>query len=769
MKKYFVLLTLCFSVCSFAQIVNIPDANFKTKLIALGVDTNNNAEIEVSEALAITNLDVSSSSISDLSGIESFTNLINFDCHSNQITFLNINSLVNLQVLNANDNLLSTFSILGLSNLTHLSLSINNLSSLDASGLFNLLVLNCSDNLIASLNVSGLTNLIELNCSNNKLVSIDLSNLDNLQRLICAGNHLDTINVINLSNLDRLHCDNNGLTSLDLSGLSLLFEVNCSNNLITSINLSGLESLNNFYCSSNELTTLDFSNIPDLFILECQNNQLETLFLKNGKVENTLVFSDNPNLTYICADEDQVASIQTMAATNVVVNSYCSFTPGGNFNTINGTIKFDQVGDGCDATDNILPFVRFEMQSPTNQVEFSSNAVGEYAAYAMLGEYVVTPIIENPSWFTITPENATVTFDNTDNNFVTQNFCITPTDIHSDAAIVITPLNQPVPNTNVTYQIVFRNKGTQPLFGVISLNYDDGALDYVDSSIFPDNQVGGQLDWNYIELLPFETRTFLVTFNVGQAVPIDYVLQLTSQISTSLTDEIPLDNQFLYKHKVVSFSNSNTITCLQGEIAPVTLIGEYLDYAVDFENTGLAPIENAVIKFQINPTMFDANSIQIQEATDTAFLRKNGNVVEVILQQVNIDTGGHGNVLLKIKSQPTLQEGDSVINVASIYFDYNAPIITNEAETTFKILNNPSFQSDESITVFPNPTASIININCNNTVKKVELYDVQGRLLQIQMVDSTTTSLDISSKTSGIYFAKITSEKGVKVEKISKE
>ena len=769
MKKYFVLLTLCFSVCSFAQIVNIPDSNFRIKLIALGVDTNSDGEIQESEALAITNLDVSSSSISDLSGIESFTNLINFDCHSNQITFLNINSLVNLQVLNANENLLSTFSILGLSSLTQLSLAINNLSSLDASGLFNLLGLNCSDNPITSLNLSGLTNLIELNCSNNQLVSIDLSNLDNLQRLVCAGNHLDTINVTNLSNLDRFHCDNNGLTSLDLSGLSLLFEVNCSNNLITSINLSGLDSLNNFYCSSNELTTLDFSSIPDLFILECQNNQLETLFLKNGKVENTLVFFDNPNLTYICADEDQVASIQTIAGTNVVVNSYCSFTPGGNFNTITGNIKFDQVGDGCDATDIALPFVQFEVQGPTNLVEVSSNALGEYAAYTMIGNYLVTPIIENPSWFTITPENATVSFTTTDNNIVNQNFCVTPIDIHADVSIVITPLNQAVPGSDVTYQIVFKNKGTQPLFGVTSLSYDDAALDFVGSSILPDIQIGGQLDWNYIDLLPFESRSFLITFNVGNFVATDYVLQLTAQITTSLTDEIPLDNQFLYKHGVVSFSNSNTITCLQGGVAPLTQIGEYLDYVVEFENTGLAQVQNAVIKFEINPIMFDVNSMLIQESTDNTYLRKNGNVVEVILQQLNIDTGGHGNVLLKIKSQATLQEGDLVINVANIYFDYNAPIVTNEFETVFKLLNNPSFPSDESITIFPNPTASIINIYCNNAIKTVELYDVQGRLLQTQIVESATTSLNLSDKTNGIYFAKITSENGVKVEKISKE
>lgn len=749
MKKYFVLLTLCFSVCSFAQIVNIPDANFKAKLIALGVDTNNNVEIEVSEALAINNLDVSFSNISSLVGIEEFVNLQLLNCQNNQLTALDITLNVNLITLNCVE---------------------NQLTSIDISQNINLQTFYCNLNQLTSLDVSQNVNLINLYCKENQLTSLSVVQNNNLQILNCELNQLTSLDVSQNLNLQNLNCNSNALTSIDISQNPNLQVLSCNSNQLSNINVSNNLSLFTINCNTNQFTSLDFSQNINLMQFDVSNNsQLATLFIKNGKSETQIIVANNPNLVYVCTDEEQVNFIQALVGSNTVVNTYCSFTPGGNFNTIIGTIKYDQVGDGCDDTDNALPFVRFGVQGPTNQAEVSSNALGEYTAYAMIGDYLVTPVIENPSWFTISPENATVTFDNTDNNFVTQNFCVTPTDIHADAAIVITPLNQPVPGSTVTYQIVFRNKGTQPLFGVTTLNYDEGALDFVSSTVLPDNQIDGQLDWNYIDLLPFESRSFLITFNVGNFVAIDYVLQLTAQITTSLTDEIPSDNQFLYKHKVVLSSNSNTLTCLQGEIAPITLIGEYLDYAVQFENTGSAQVQNAVIKFQIDPTMFDANSMQIQEATDNTYLRKNGNVVEVILQQLNIDTGGHGNVLLKIKSQPTLQEGDSVINIANIYFDYNTPIITNDVETTFQILNNPSFPSDESITIFPNPTASIINVNCDNTIKKVELYDVQGRLLQIQIVDSATTSLDMSNKTNGIYFAKITSEKGIKVEKISKE
>ena len=749
MKKYIILLTLCFSVCSFAQIVIIPDANFKAKLIALGVDTNNDNDIDQGEAIAINNLDVSFSNISSLVGIEEFVNLQILNCQNNLLTTLDISQNVNLITVNCVE---------------------NQLTSIDLSQNSNLQTFYCNTNQLTSLDLTQNPNLVNLFCKDNQLNSLNISQNQNLQSLNCSNNLLSTINVSQNANLFVLNAAFNQLTSLDISQNTNLQMLYCTFNQLTNIDVSTNSSLTTIICGANQFTTLDFSQNINLDQLDVSNNsQLTNLFIKNGKIESSITLVNNPNLAYICSDSSQVNFVQSIVGSNTVVNTYCSFTPGGNFNTINGSIKFDQVGDGCDATDNVIPYVRFEVQSTNDQIDVSSNALGEYATYGMVGSYVVTPIIENPSWFLISPENATVTFDNTNNNFVTQDFCVTPTGIHADAAIVITPLSQAVPGSNVTYQIGFRNKGTQPLFGGISLNYNDSALDFVSSTVLPDNQVSGQLNWSYIDLLPFETRSFLVTFNVGNFVAIDDILQFTAQITTSLTDEIPLDNQFLYKHKVVSFSNSNTLTCLQGEIAPVSLIGDYLDYAVRFENTGLAQVENAVIKFEFDPSMFDASSIQLQESTNTTYLRKNGNVVEVILQQLNIDTGGHGNVLLKIKSQPTLQEGDSVINKSSIYFDYNIPIVTNEVETTFDVMNNTNFPSDASIAIFPNPTASIININCNNTIKTIELYDVQGRLLQTQIVDNATASLDISNQTNGIYFVKITSEKGVKVEKISKE
>jgi hypothetical protein len=114
-----------------------------------------------------------------------------------------------------------------------------------------------------------------------------------------------------------------------------------------------------------------------------------------------------------------------------------------------------------------------------------------------------------------------------------------------------------------------------------------------------------------------------------------------------------------------------------------------------------------------------------------------------------------------------LVTGDSVNKSASIFFDYNFPVDTVPAVTTFASLSNSIFEFDNSISVYPNPTNSRININSDFNINSIEVYDVQGRVLETVLGNSKT--LDISGKQNGIYFLKITTDKGNKIEKIVKE
>ena len=113
MKKTTLLVAIIF-VASFvtAQIVNIPDANFKAALIAnLSINTNGDGEIQVGEALATDSINVSYKHILDLTGIEAFTKIIYLDCSYNMLSTLEISNNINLIKLRCSDNSINKLDV----------------------------------------------------------------------------------------------------------------------------------------------------------------------------------------------------------------------------------------------------------------------------------------------------------------------------------------------------------------------------------------------------------------------------------------------------------------------------------------------------------------------------------------------------------------------------------------------------------------------------------------------------------------------------------
>jgi len=155
----------------FGQQTYVPDTNFEQALINLGYDTGApNGYIPTSNINTIIYLNINSENISDLTGIEDFTALIDLHCYNNQLT------------------------------------------SLDVSTNTALITLYCYNNQLTSLDVSTNTALITLYCNKNQLTSLDVSNNTALTRLYCYSNQLTSLDVRNGNNnlLDTMFsCLNN--------------------------------------------------------------------------------------------------------------------------------------------------------------------------------------------------------------------------------------------------------------------------------------------------------------------------------------------------------------------------------------------------------------------------------------------------------------------------------------------------------------------------------------------------------------------------------
>ncbi len=773
MKKTLLLLSLLFLGIVQAQIVNIPDANFKDKMVnastdnpaardinynPIVVDTNNDGEIQQSEALAVYVIHVGGANISSFVGIEAFSNVQEVVAGSNNLTTFDATVLPNLKKIFISDNYnLISINVSGMTSLEELYISSNALASLNLSSLPNLKKIHCGENDLTSLTISGLPNLTHINLQENFY-----GDPSTLQELIISD--LPAIREIDIENCQ--------LSSLDVSGIPSLRAFLAAHNPFNQLDLSNLPLLMRIDLSYSQITSLDLGNCLVLNTINFQHNpQLKYINLKNGSACNLYLISQNPALKYICIDaEEETAILEDLAfynVTNVQVNSYCTFTPGSEYNIITGSLLFDNEGNGCDTNDTVISNIKLNINDGTESGSTISST-GVYSFYTQSGTFTVTPDFES-DYFTITPPFAEINFTEVDSLVTTQNFCLTPNGNHPDLDIVIVPFGAR-PGFDADYKIIYRNKGNQTLSGGIAFAYEEDVMDFVSANPSEDSSSSGTLTWNYTGLAPFQQREILVTLNVNgpmetPAVNIDDNLQFTATINPITGDDTPLDNVFGLKETVIGSFDPNDITCLEGDSVNPDKIGEYLHYNINFENTGTAPATFIVVKDVIDTAQFDMATLQMINASHPVQAKITGNKVEFRFDDINLGPEGKGNVVFKIKTLNTLQTNDDVTQQADIFFDYNWPIQTNEATTVFEVLSRGEFERDNSVKVYPNPSNGMVNITAASEIRSVELYDIQGRLLQAGSNDS----LDISGRAAGMYFVKVLTEAGMKVEKVVKK
>lgn len=818
-----------------AQIVNIPDANFKAKLLEaspsntiaqnnsnqyIKIDINDDGEIQESEALLVRKLNVSNSNISSLEGINSFSNLSELRANNNYLSYLNINDLDFLYLEN-----------------NQFSLQENLI--LNSNG-FVLNFIDLSNNLLNSFNLGQFmsdNNLIDLvlKLNNNPLESINLNNDTNtigILQLYLHNTLLQNV-VINSSYFDGGYFSfkNNPLLqelqfelpsvstylyiedNLLLEQISLNSQISTNsidffiknNPLLVNLELNNIKSSNDAIIENNPISNFTLLNC-DLYWLELINSNIQSLDLSQSKY-NEIILKDNlllefinlknginsfvdgldvlsenlPELKYICVNEWQIEDFQNYLSVyfpDVNVNSYCSFVPGGEFYTIQGNTKLDLENNVCDENDIDFPNMKFNITNGSISGTIISNTSGNYSIPVQAGTHTITPVFENPTYFNVSLPSVAVTFPAQTSPFA-QNFCVTPNGVHQDVEVVIVPLDAAIPGFDATYKLVYKNKGNTTVSGSISLTYMDNVMDFLEANPVQSSIEPNILNWNYTNLQPFETRYITVSFNLNspQETPAlngGDVLNFTAIIDPISGDEMVSDNTSTLNQEVVNSFDPNDKTCLEGSVVSTELIGQYVHYVIRFENIGTIFAQNVVVKDEIDVSKFDLNSLIVLSASHQQWTRINGNKVEFIFENIQLpfppSEERHGYIAFKIKLKNNLTVGDTFSNFAIIYFDYNFPIITEPATTTIEALSNPDFEFSNFVKLYPNPASATITIESQTiNLKAVEIFNSLGQLIQAIPNDNNRLSIDVSNLSTGTYFVKVHSDKGVGVSKFVKQ
>ena len=866
MKTFYFTLVLLFTCVIQAQTINFTDIELKNKLLEanpseiiakdidgnyVAIDTNTDNEIDVTEALAIYQLDVKSSNITDLSGLENFTNLTRLEINLNEISVFDGTAFTNLEYLNFSNNLLTSVDVTGLvslqifwaygnpfntidlstlSSLEFLNIDYcDNLTSLDVSNLTNLTDLSCSSNdTMTSLNLSGCTALEDLNCQYGALTSLDLSGLSNLSTMFAENNNISTIDVTGAVSLGNLNIAFNQITTLTVQDLPVLQSISATGNMISNFDIQNCPLFFTLTMGDNQLTTLDLSNVPNTTIADVSNNSinnliladnnelvqiglsnnllteinlnscvnlnwgsfdnnpnLESILLKNGSIESLFNININnlPNLQYVCADEEQLNDVQNWLSNNgygnININTYCSFNPGGEFFEIQGQSQFDFDNDGCSITDAMVPFMTYTISDGSNDGIAIADSTGVYRIPVQVGSYTVTPISIDPALFDVIPSNFVVDFPQEASPFE-QDICIVPNSVVNDLETILIPLTPARPGFDSDYQLMVKNVGNQVLSGNANLSYPASLVTFLESDVPFESSDIDSFTWNFNDLSPFQSFTVNMTFNVNPPtdpdfpVNIDDVLTYIATANPITDDFTPDNNVFSLDQIVVGSFDPNDILCLQGENILLDDVGNYVHYRIRFENTGTFPAQNIVVENIIDIQKFDLSSLKVLSGGHEFVTRITGNKVEFIFENINLpfdDANNDGYIIYKIKTQPTLDQGDTFVNSANIYFDFNFPIETNNYSTTV-ITDNLSvndFEMFDSVTIYPNPVKDVLTFRAKSKIQNIQIFNLLGKLIKEMKPTKSTHDINISQLSSGVYFIHFQSENKKVTKKFVKE
>jgi uncharacterized repeat protein (TIGR01451 family) len=305
----------------------------------------------------------------------------------------------------------------------------------------------------------------------------------------------------------------------------------------------------------------------------------------------------------------------------------------------------------------------------------------------------------------------------------------------------------------------------------------NATINFVHDALMSLNYAG----WN---LSNYNLGTRTLTFNMGAVAPggtgsvyFNFTIPTTTLPGTTYSqyaeilpiagDAMPADNQVTLPGTVVSSFDPNDKSVTPDGM--ITVDDSVFTYRIRFQNTGTDTAFTVAIRDTIDANL-DIYSLEVLGASHyyTMDVAAPGAVVftfnNIMLADSNInEPASHGHIIYRVKSKRNLPLGTSIRNRAAIYFDYNAPVITNTTLNTLGATSaDPDLVVSASFKLFPNPATDKVSLQLGSNWEgetQVAVRDLSGRLLQSATMNpsrSRDLELDLGSLSSGLYLVECT-------------
>jgi len=295
----------------------------------------------------------------------------------------------------------------------------------------------------------------------------------------------------------------------------------------------------------------------------------------------------------------------------------------------------------------------------------------------------------------------------------------------------------------------------------VSVTFDPLLTVYQTS--FPSHIVTGNTIHSNIGSLNGNAQ-YIVFFTVPGLTPASTPLLFDVNVQTSsYTETYTANNHFSIQSEVRNSWDPNDKSTNVGPFIDANVTDE-IYYNVRFQNMGNDDAYNIYIVDTIDAQL-DLSTFRLvaQSHPGSYSIDPATRIVKFTFPNINLvpqsvsDPLSQGYVRYKIKENAGLPMGSVIENTAYIYFDENAPVITNTTQNTNAILGTEDMLDEKSVTIYPQPASSVFTIEGIDaaSVTGLTLVDMNGKVkMQLKNV-SSLTGINIQDLPNGMYLVNI--------------
>lgn len=356
-----------------------------------------------------------------------------------------------------------------------------------------------------------------------------------------------------------------------------------------------------------------------------------------------------------------------------------------------------------------------------------TDATGYYHQYLYSGAWSVSASEVVPYVVSIAPATRDVTLadleESTDQDFAV----VLQTNVH-DLEVHIAA-GDPHPGFSNPLWITYHNNGTVVMDGTVSLTHDPQQSVQA-SNPAPTTVNGNTLIWDFAQLGIGETRSVALTmYSPPTIAPGTAVLQ-TAQVLPQATDATPANNQAVVHSVQTAALDPNYKAADPAWLDPSEAASTRLTYTIHFQNTGTYMATQVIVTDTLSSSL-DPTTFQFLGSSHTCTWFVHNGVLRFTFDGINLldsssnEPESHGYLQFSIMPSATVQW--PVANIANIYFDFNAPVITEPC--LVDLLSGVNDRDAAAMHLYPNPVSDRLWLSFEYAVGNVpiEVCDATGR------------------------------------------